>query len=912
MKIEPTSFRGMAPRVTPRALPANAARDATNARLQTGDLEAWRQFALTKTLANAPPVESIYLLNDKWLSWGSDVDVARSTVSGDTSFRAYLTGPDEYAQPRFTNYALATTGSEPFPVTTRPLGVPAPESAPTLEIGVDPSPTTFSVDVLDEGDALATSWTVSSPRTGSTYATVTQSSFGGDQTYLATYDENHNQGEQAFAYRNFGVANALVVIAEAQFAIVGDTSFRQAILNIQCDQDGNGVQVRYQQGVLYILQATAFSPFGVAQLATVAAPGVVDGVFHTLRGQVVTNSDGTKTVTAELSLGSAQIASVVATNTFGSGDYCGISNGVPDDSGSQFQTHYTLVHVQASGSTNYTPVNVATSYVYTFVNDLGQESAPSPASATILRPDGISVTVTTPTAVPSGVSVDYGINVKRIYRAVTGSTGTIFRFVAEVPLATAGYVDVLTDSDLGEALQSELWALPPDDLKGILALPNGVMVGFRANQVCFSAQNQPHAWPVEYRLNTDTTVVGIGNIDNTVVIGTESFPYLATGNDPAAYSMSKLEAQQACVSKQSVAYVLGIGVVFATPDGFGLISLAFFATAMYADPLTDKLYVVLTEDSEPTEVYLPLPSTAPALGMPVWTIAFQENFDDGLAPYSLISGTLSNFNIVPGYQGNGLSILPGVSGTPDQIRRSTGTAEAQAVSLNFKLGGVQSDDAGIIFFDTPTKLKLIPARELAFDPLQRAYLTIESEELPVSPGILAADVWFNLRVEFSSGGVATATLTNLDTGQVIQTTVFALTHFPLTVTTLNFYRDSGFVGTRQTIYDNIIVGAYGVRPAIYEFDAKTGNGHVVYRWRGKLNLLPHPSAFAYCKVEAEEFTNLVLNLYGDGDLLMSTPITSEEPFTLPMTEDYHHFEVELIGTSRVRTVQVSNDVMELT
>src|SRR5574341_2134441 len=675
MKIEINSFRGMAPRVTPRALPDNAAQDATNARLQTGDLEAWRQFALTKTLVNTPPVESIYLLNDKWLSWGSDVDVARSTVSGDTSFRAYLTGPGEYAQPRFTNYALATTGAEPFPVTTRPLGVPAPESAPTLQIGVDPNPTTFSMDVLDEGDVLATSWTVSSPRIGTTYATVTQSSFGGDRTYLATYDENHNQGEQAFAYRNFGVGKALVVIAEAQFAITGDTAYRQAILNIQCDQDGNGVQVRYQQGVLYILQATAFSPFGAAQLATVAAPGVVSGVFHMLRGQVVTNSDGTKTVTAELSLGSAQIASVVATTTFGSGDYCGIANGTPDDSGSQFQTHYTLVHVQASGSTSYTPTNVATGYVYTFVNDLGQESAPSPASATIRRPDGISVTVTTPTAVPSGVRVDYGINVKRIYRAVTGSTGTIFRFVAEVPLATAGYVDVLTDSDLGEALQSELWALPPDDLKGILALPNGVMVGFRANQVCFSAQNQPHAWPVEYRLNTDTAIVGIGNIDNTVVIGTESFPYLATGNDPAAYSMSKLEAQQACVSKQSVAYVLGIGVVFATPDGllavlgngqvqnltrgiftrqqwealapetirayshdniyfffydlgsngragyaldmtpdgFGLISLAFFATAMYADPLTDKLYLVLTEDNEPADVYLPLPSTAPDL-----------------------------------------------------------------------------------------------------------------------------------------------------------------------------------------------------------------------------------------------------------------------------------------------------------
>lgn len=65
--------------------------------------------------------------------------------------------------------------------------------------------------------------------------------------------------------------------------------------------------------------------------------------------------------------------------------------------------------VRASGSTGYVPANLATNYVYTFVNDLGEESAPSEASATILRPDGISVTVTTPVVVPSGVSSDYAI-----------------------------------------------------------------------------------------------------------------------------------------------------------------------------------------------------------------------------------------------------------------------------------------------------------------------------------------------------------------------------------------------------------------------------------------------------------------------------------------------------------------------
>lgn len=136
MKRAITSFRGEAPRVTPRALPDNAAQDATNAKLLTGDLCAWRQFATTLGLANPGVVQSIFLLNGAWLSWEADVDVARGTVAGDTTFRTYLTAPGFYTEPRFTNYALATTGSLPYPVTTRPWACrrPPPHPPPRREL----------------------------------------------------------------------------------------------------------------------------------------------------------------------------------------------------------------------------------------------------------------------------------------------------------------------------------------------------------------------------------------------------------------------------------------------------------------------------------------------------------------------------------------------------------------------------------------------------------------------------------------------------------------------------------------------------------------------------------------------------------------------------------------------------------
>ena len=100
MRIAIDNFRGEIPRVTPRGLPDSAAQAAVNARLLSGDLTAWRQFGAEVGLVNTGPVQSIYRLADTvWLSWDSDVDVARGTTGGDTAYRTYITGPDEYTEP---------------------------------------------------------------------------------------------------------------------------------------------------------------------------------------------------------------------------------------------------------------------------------------------------------------------------------------------------------------------------------------------------------------------------------------------------------------------------------------------------------------------------------------------------------------------------------------------------------------------------------------------------------------------------------------------------------------------------------------------------------------------------------------------------------------------------------------------
>lgn len=671
MRIAIDNFRGEIPRVTPRGLPDSAAQAAVNARLLSGDLTAWRQFGAEVGLVNTGPVQSIYKLADTvWLSWDSDVDVARGTTGGDTAYRTYITGPDEYTEPRVTTLALASGGGAPYPSATRPLGVPAPDSTPTTSIGTDPSADDLTVDVLDVGDSLATVW--------NTYAEhpseVIQSVLGG---YALGIENATEKTTLCYLRRYYDIAASVSinVSADVMFrddfegagAGLGPTFFVKqvrllvgapasgAMLAVAMDNDGF-----LKLGTISAWDSHTFS----TKAASASAATVAFDTWYTFAVRVTLVSEGVYDVTASVYAGSALLTTVSSQFTITLGNYVGGMLHLQNTNHTRLNTVLDNILVQAAGV--YDPTLVATAYVFTFVNDLGQESAPSLPSATLTRPDGVTVTVTTAVAVPSGISSDYGITTKRIYRAVTGNAGTAFQFVAEIPLAQADYVDGLTDSELGAVLASDLWVLPPDDLRGILALPNGVMAGFSQNQLCLSAQNYPHAWPVEYRLNTDTAIVSIGNVDNAVVIGTESHVYVAVGNDPAAYSMSKSEVPYACVSKRSLAYLTGVGVVFAgtdgimavagvgqirnltegvftlrqwqalvpssivavahndiywmaydtgtakgcyaidaRPNGFGVVEMAFHFTAAWVDPKTDKFYLVLDEDNEPDDASLP-------------------------------------------------------------------------------------------------------------------------------------------------------------------------------------------------------------------------------------------------------------------------------------------------------------------
>ena len=245
--------------------------------------------------------------------------------------------------------------------------------------------------------------------------------------------------------------------------------------------------------------------------------------------------------------------------------------GVPSPTGAP-----TLAASSSAGTTE------TRAYVYTYISTFGsvkEESAPSPATTVLVTTSGATVTVSAFTAAPT---TGYNITHRRIYRTITGASSVIYSFVAEIPIATASYVDSLTVAQLGSELPSLFWNPPPDTLKGLVAMPNGILAGFIGNQVWFSEPYLPHAWPENYMLTVDYPIVGLGVYETNLVVATTKFPYIISGVSPTSMSQQKLPIPQPCVSKRSIASDQ-YGVLYASPNG--LVSLGSGSQDVVTVPL---------------------------------------------------------------------------------------------------------------------------------------------------------------------------------------------------------------------------------------------------------------------------------------------------------------------------------------
>lgn len=462
MRIRIDSFKGMAPRVQPRQLPAGFAQAAVNTIMDTGSLRPLRAAETAYTFAADTAVFLRH--NNAWYGWADpDVCAVPGPVAQD---RLYVTGD---GPPK-----LLYQGD------SYPLALPAPPDAPTVQFTnrpADPVPD-------DPGDAIA-----DLPAAGGTTPTALR-----------------------VVRQPAGSLSGYTLQTQPAIALVDEAG-------LLCDTDNTTeVSVEIAEGVLGFLGGTR---------TVTAVNGIVRFTDLTLAGDDATDY------------------------------YLGFSAADLDDIRSG--------HINVT--TDFSSLESTVLYAYTFVTSLGEESAPSPMSASLEWYPGLKVELGNFSAAPAGRL----ITKMRIYRTVTSASGvTDLYFVAEVPASTLTYEHDLEVAPIVEVIPSADYDPPPDDMDGIIALPNGMMAAFSGRELLFSEPYKPHAWPTKYRLNTDYDIVGLGAFGGSVAVLTTGTPYIATGSAPELMTMERLEINLPCLARRGIAD-LGYSIAYPSVDGLVMV-----------------------------------------------------------------------------------------------------------------------------------------------------------------------------------------------------------------------------------------------------------------------------------------------------------------------------------------------------
>jgi hypothetical protein len=201
-------------------------------------------------------------------------------------------------------------------------------------------------------------------------------------------------------------------------------------------------------------------------------------------------------------------------------------------------------------------------YVSTFVNDIGWESAPSPASGVVVAKQGAVVDISQLEPIPTG---QYGINRRRIYKLITTAAGVgEFFFLAEVAINVTSLQD--TGFVGSDTLATEGWLPPPADSRCITQLWGGIMAVISGKSVRMSLPYKPYAYKLSGEMDFTDSLVGMVTVGQQLFVLSNNDVYVASGSDPETITAQPMKLFQPCSSDRG--YVgFEDGFVWVTPNG---------------------------------------------------------------------------------------------------------------------------------------------------------------------------------------------------------------------------------------------------------------------------------------------------------------------------------------------------------
>jgi hypothetical protein len=210
------------------------------------------------------------------------------------------------------------------------------------------------------------------------------------------------------------------------------------------------------------------------------------------------------------------------------------------------------------------------SYLFTYVTDRDEESAPSAAT------DVVAVTPMGKASLTLHVNnAPVGASIARLYRTETTDAGTAFFFVDDVTLtgsATETYVDYIISADLaGDTLQTKDWAAPPAGLKGLVLSTKGFYAAYLESKLYLSIPHIAYAWPTDYAIDFTGSIRHIARYGDALAVFTDQEIALIVGNTPLEVRKIKVEGFEVLTSPFSTAEMDGL-LYFATATGIAALS----------------------------------------------------------------------------------------------------------------------------------------------------------------------------------------------------------------------------------------------------------------------------------------------------------------------------------------------------
>lgn len=415
-------FRGTLPRISPELLPGTAAQAAQDVKLYSGDLIPIPEPVVAANAERTGVLRTLYALRDpatdalKWLTWANEVDIVTPAADELDEQRFYYTGD---GKPKVSTYALATAGSEPYPVASGyyELGLPLPTATPTA------TPTTFApvgaASFARDGGGNVTLVTDAAHNlkdgalvtvSGFSYRTGTYSRAG---TTITVTIKNHGLATGTRIYIEFTSGSATtnaytVTVTGTNTFTVTDTV--SGATSGDCRMDIRDFNITTTATIINPTTISYYSPG--AQIA--ATPTFSTGTYSQ------TGTTITVTLTAHGFVNGDKVTATFTTGAAVDGEFT-VSNAATD----------TFDLTAAAPLTTSGAVEIATmqrpklelggliqsrNYLYTWYTPWNEESIGSEPSTAIFIKEGQIVTISgLPTAPPAGTNFIRGI---RLYRTI--------------------------------------------------------------------------------------------------------------------------------------------------------------------------------------------------------------------------------------------------------------------------------------------------------------------------------------------------------------------------------------------------------------------------------------------------------------------------------------------------------------